>query len=298
MKLEVFLQMLDWQNIKKPLLSYPFWSLKDPCVALHDGVFHLFCSAVSSRNHFQILHCTTKDLQEFSHPLFLWGEGDNGRGSPDISYIDGVYYLTYQSWDPRPGHDRTNTKCLYATSKDLTTWDTKDVEIARNLNVNQRAIDPAITRCNDRFYCFYKQWQTPLIASAINMNDPDGWELLGELNAPESTENGQFIRIDGTLRLIVDSPGENRVYELSGDETHHEEWAKWRHTHSIDFPSAKGFNETRRGGAVYVADWRKKDDHFYAFYHVKHAPEARMNMGHHLGIARSRELVHWELPGC
>lgn len=277
------------------MLTSPYWSLKDPCVTLRDGVVHLFCSAISPGNRFQILHCTTRDLVRFSHPVFLWGEGDNGRGSPNLSCIDGTYYLTYQSWDPRPGHDRTNTKCLHAQSEDLITWDVKDVEIARNLNVNQRAIDPAFAKWNDRYYCIFKQWQSPLIASAKRPSDPDVWELLGELDAPKSTENGQFIRIDGSWRLIVDSVGESRIYELAGDENVHMGWAHWRHAHTIQFESKNG-SERIKAGAVYIADWREQTGYFYAFYHMKHLADARMNLGHHLGIARSRNLSDWELP--
>lgn len=290
------LPMVDWNAIRNPVLAHDFWCLKDPCVAFRDGKFHLFCSAFSPGSRLQTLHVTTTDFVTFSHPVFLWGEGDNGRGSPDLAFIDGVYYLTYQSFDPRPGHDRTNTKCLCAMSEDLVNWDKKDIEIARNLNVDQRAIDPAIAKWNDRYYCFFKQWQQPLLASTKNIEDPDGWELLGRLDAPESTENGQFILIDDIWNLIVEAPGQIRVYQLNGDKNNHADWAHWHHAHTIQLPFREGFNHIHPGGAAYIADWRFMDGYFYAFYHVKFDPDARRNMGHHLGIARSRDMLHWELP--
>jgi hypothetical protein len=288
--------MFIWEKIRNPILEHDFWSLKDPCVAYHEGVFHLFCSVFSPGNRLQTLHVTTKDFVSFSHPIFLWGEGDNGRGSPDLTSIDNMWYLTYQSFDPRPGHDRTNTKCYYAQSPDLINWDIKDIEIARNLNVGQRAIDPTIAKWNNRYFCSFKQWQTPMLATSERLDNPDGWELLGKLDAPQSTENGQFIRIDGIWRLIMESKDGIREYQLEGNEDVTTGWASWKHAQMIRFPTQKGFNEIQNGGAGYIADWREHDGHFYAFYHVKYDPDARMNMGHYLGIARSVDLVNWELP--
>ncbi len=289
--------MFDWSEIRNPILTHPAWSLKDPCVALDEaGVVHLFCSAFSPGNRLQLLEVTTRDLVTWSHPVLLWGEGDRGFGSPDITFLDGAWVLTYQSWDPRPGHDRTCTKLHASRSEDLVNWEPRHTELARNLNVGQRAIDPAVTRCGDRVYCIFKQWQEPLMAAAEDLWDPDGWELLGRLPFPESSENGQFLHVDGQWRLIVQTPGAQQIGTMRGDGSHWADWLAWD-LEPIRMPTQPGFNEHQNAGALYVADWRERDGFFYGFFHAREVPHVVLNMSHRLGVARSCDLKHWEFPG-
>ncbi|MFP4106176.1 MAG: hypothetical protein ACLFVU_08805 [Phycisphaerae bacterium] len=288
--------MIDWSRIRNPVMEHDYWSLKDPCVALQKGVFHLFCSAFAPGNRCQLLHVTTEDFVTFSAPRMLWGQGDQGLCSPDISCIDGLWHLTFQSWDPRPGHDRTHVKLWLSRSADLVNWERPFVELARNVNVDQRAIDPTVARSNGRWYCIYKQWQEPLLATADSLDDPDGWELLGRLPFQESTENGQLLNIDGVWHLAIQPKSGQALGVMRGDGSDPEHWMDWD-LRKVTMPHQPGFNDYQNNAALYVADWRELDGHFYGVFHSRIVPEPKQNMSHWLGIARSRDLETWEFPG-
>lgn len=290
---------IDWQKLSNPVLKHDYWSYKDPCMVWKDGLFYLFFSVFSPGNRSQVMHLISEDLVTFSDPVFLWGENDSGYCSPDIQFIDGMYYLTYQSWDPRPEQQKSHVKLWYSMSKDLVNWDVKHRQIAANLNVDQRAIDPGIAKHRDRWYCAWKQWQVPLIATADSL-DSDNWELLGRFaDAADTTENAQFFKVDGRWHVIYQSPNDGtKIYRMQGSGDSVDDWRHWE-DEDVTLPRQEGFNDFSQGGALFIADWREHDGFFYTILHARYMesdPE-NPNMGHWLGIARSTDLRTWEFPG-
>ena len=64
----------------------------------------------------------------------------------------------------------------------------------------------------------------------------------------------------------------------------------------VTMPHQPGFNDYDNNAALYVADWRNLDGHFYGIFHSRMTPKSKQNMDHWLGIARSKDLRNWQFP--
>ena len=301
--------MFDWAKLRNPVLAYPDWSIKDASMLYEGGTFYLFFSAFYHdrdmlRSH--VVEVTTTDFVTFSAPVFNWsGEesGWYGLCSPDIKTTSDGYVLTYNSWGDTP--NRPN-QLLYATSHDLRAWDAHK-DLASNLTTGKRVIDAAIAEAENACFLIYKDAKhQPQIAQASGI-DAATWTHVGQAVClprdgsvqVRGHENYEFLRIDGQWRLISTNfpPHLTWLYTMHDDGTQPEHWLDWRDGYPLDIPE-EGFNTKDAHNAGFVADWRAHDGYFYLLYAGNTEVESYARRGHNcLGLARSRDLLHWTVPG-
>jgi hypothetical protein len=297
---------INWSQLKNPVYKHKGWSTKDACMTYKDGYFYIFFSAFyhdRGRERSHVVGIKTKDFMNFSEPMFIWDGRDDGwvgMCSPNITKVDSLYYLTYNSW----GDDHPNgmpNQLFYATSKKLEEWN-KHQPLARNVTVEdgnpQRAIDAAATRANGKFYLVWKAEQTPQIAVSDSFGET-GWSRLGR-PTEKWFENSEFINIDGKWNLLVTAHGyEDHVPALipminSGQKD--SDWLKWGDFNFLKVPE-ESFNTDNRANASFLVDWRAHDGYFYLLYAGRTENKTHAGRGNNkLGLARSKDLVNWQVP--
>lgn len=301
---------IDWRNLSNPVYEYPGWSVKDACLIEKDGVFHIYFSAFfwnEGRIRSHISGVTTEDFKTFSDPLFIWSgmeDGWTGMCSPNIALIDGVYYLTYNSWGDTHPNGRRN-QLFHAKSTDLVEWE-KHIQVAADATVHpdgseRRAIDITFEKPGDFWILSWKADQTPQVAWAEALEGP--WTLLGR-PTEQWFENAQFIRIDDEWRMLVtarENPERQHLPYLlrlaEGDGSEPEHFARWDDWHPIEVP-LEGFNTDDRGNAAFLMDRRAIDGYFYLVYAGNTQKRTHAGRGdNRLGLMRSRDLDTWVVPG-
>jgi hypothetical protein len=288
---------LPWTELRNPIYSHPGWSVKDPAVTYREGWFYLFFSAFffdDGQERCHVVAVKTQDLQRYSDALFALSgkeQGWLGACSPGLARIGERYYLTYNSWGDKHGQPN---QLFYGVSDDLETW-TFGQALATELTRGKRAIDGALRFHDRRFYLIWKEWQTPQIAWAESLDGE--WHRLGR---PGSSwfENGEIVDINGVVYLLVTGLRHEPYWmQLLGDPGHPAGWLDWSRPRRLEIP-AEGFNASHRANAAFLVDWRRYDGHFYLFYAGR--TEGRSHAGRgdsRLGVARSRDMVGWQVPG-
>jgi hypothetical protein len=288
---------IDWQGLKNPVYSHEGWSVKDACMTYNHGTFYIFFSAFyfdAGRETCHVVGVKTSEFKTFSEPLFIWRgeeEGWIGMASPDIKKIGDTYYLTYNSWGDKKGQPN---QLFYATSKDLEHWE-YDLPLASNITRGKRAIDAAIAHYNGNYYLQWKEFQRPKIAWSTDMG-ATGWHRIGWVPG-HWFENAELIRIDGSWNIIATCRlHQPCIREMKGDGSEIVHWKRWTWPRRLDIPMEE-FNTDNIANAAFLADWREYDGYFYLIYGGRTEGQTHFKRGNNkLGLARSRDLIVWEVP--
>lgn len=283
---------IAWESVSLPLFTYQGLSLKDPALIHVDGVFYLACSVFDAKNHSKLGLWRSHNLATWEGPLWLRGDGADGWCSPDIVPHGDGWLMTFQSWDAIPPRESRN-QLFYALSDDGATWSDPQ-PLAANLTAGVRAIDAAVAHHGDDWYLLYKEAQTPRLATAPALTGP--WS---QLDNPLScwAENGQFVSIDGRWHLVATLlDHEQGIATQQGQPTDPSAWTDWADFQRLDTPVRLGFNESSPANASALWDGRDVDGYWYRVYCAANRP-TNTNWGYQLGVARSRDLVSWQLPG-
>lgn len=291
---------IPWENLKNPVYQHENWSVKDATMVYHEpsGHFYLFFSAFfesQGRIRSHISGVKTKDFINFSEPLFVWhGEeiGYKGFAAPEVTFLDGKYIMTYNSWGDRIGKFN---QLFYAVSTDLENWD-KHRPLARNITRNARVIDVALTKIEEKYVINYKigyLMQRSRMAVADSIDGP--WKIVGR-PFRDWMENGQFIEIDGNLHMMMTADKSHTPHLTRWLNTGKKPLLSWEPLRRIEIP-LEGFNTHDRANAGHLKDWRKYDGYFYLLYAGTTESESYIGRGdNRLGLARSKDLINWEIP--
>lgn len=294
--------LLDFGQMKNPILAYPDWSVKDVCVYFEEQqkLYYLFFSAFyldPFRTH--IIEVVTKDFISFSEPIIDWGgfeEEVGGFCSPSIIKANGIYYLTFNSWGDVPGQPN---QLYFSASADLRNWNGKH-RLARNLTEGIRSIDAVVTYANGKYYATWKDRQLCNPIAWNSSMEPYGWKMIDAPKLNGVYENGQFLQIDGTWHMLLTNcwmPHETHLFEMNATGDRDEDWLCWDNKHTFK-PPVETFNTVDFSNAGYLADWRKYDGYFYLFYAGNTEVSTYQGRGHcKIGVARSTDLIHWTVPG-
>jgi hypothetical protein len=303
---------IDWNSLRNPVLSYPQWSIKDFAMAHRNGVFYVFFSAFyqdHGRVRSHVVEVSTRDFRTFSKPILDFdGEkaGWIGMCSPDVQWLGNVWELSFNSWGDDP---KRPDQLFYRTSHDLVHWSVRR-PLAANLTSGQGVIDLSMTHAGSRYYAVWKAGRNSRemrvrLATARSLSGPwrfvgSGYATLDLANGKEDGlihENFEFIWIDGMLHL------------LSSDYPHgHHEYLytlldpadplKWGKGFELNIP-AQSWNPMAPCDAAALYDWRKDDGFFYLIYAGRNEQTTFLHRGwNRLGLARSRDLMHWFLAGA
>lgn len=308
----------DWKRLANPVYQVPGWSVKDATTTFHDGLFYVFFSAfipVGERVASHVVCVTTPDWVAYSDPLFVWSGAEHGWlgvCSPEIHRFDGRFVLTYNRWGDKPGE---LNQLYYAESEDLKNWK-KDLPLAHELTRDFRTIDAALARHNGRYYLFFKESKphgdkprVDLTRVASSDRLDGGWgfvfggypsfDLEGGRFSPLVHENYQPVLIDGVWHLLTTDyyPHEPWLYRIGGDPDDAGSWLVWQDGRRLEVPVEKGFNTAHRANAAHLVDLRARDGWFYLLYAGNTENKSFWTRGdNRLGLARSRDLVAWEVP--
>lgn len=313
---------IDWAGLHNPVLSYPHWSVKDAAMAYRHGTFYIFFSAFypdrgQLRSH--VVEVSTTDFKRFSSPIFnIDGQKDGwiGMCSPDVQRLDGKFVVTFNSWGDKPGKPN---QLFYMTSDDLLHWSARKT-LALNLTQvgNQRVIDAALAWADGGYYLMYKE-QTPgiharpRIAFSPALDRPfhyvgNGIPVLlmkdGKDNG-DFHENYEFIAAQGQWYLLTTDYLHNHrnplKYDVQAPYLYQLEpgsnWLQWTLGYTLDVPG-ENFNRESIANAAALYDWRKYDGYYYLIYAGRNDGVTYARRGwNRLALARSKDLVHWSIPG-
>lgn len=313
---------IDWANLRNPILSDESVSLKDPCVVYRNGTFYVFTSGASYK---------TKDFKRYEGPF-------EGYGSPDITRLDhDTYIMIYQVRDTEhPGPtagvdpdspDNLYRRLFYKTSPDLEHW-SEGEELFPALPPD-RNIDGALAVQGGHYYLGFKKGVTVqefMVARSIGASIDGRWTDPKKAYAGEGclldklipiigdtitrwAESYQFIRIDGTWRMVATARDPKRpidfgymrshepfLYRISGPEDSLDSWTDWVDKRHLMVPY-EDWNSLMHANSAYLCDWRDHDGYFYLFY-AGTDQETEDGRGHgRIGVVRSQDLADWRLPG-
>jgi hypothetical protein len=310
---------IDWKSLSNPVLSYPGWSIKDSAMAYRDGTFYVFFSAFYPKEAGTISHVvevSTRDFKHFSQPIMNFDgteDGWEGMCSPDVQLLNGQYVMTFNSWGDKPG--RPN-ELFYRTSPDLVHWSERH-SLALNLTKGTRAIDAAFAVADDGYYLIWKEGtegkMRPRLAFAPSLDGrfvyvgdglpsllwADGRDI--GLEPPSFHENFEFIHTNGQWYLLTTDHGRGALKGPLGPYLYKLEpgsrWLKWTGGYRLEAP-LETFNSVDRDNAAAIYDWRQFDGYYYMIYAGVTERKAFAKRGwNRLGLARSKDLIHWSAAG-
>lgn len=287
---------IDWASLKNPVYQRDHWSVKDASMIYHEesATFYLFFSAFFEEDgkiSSHVASVKTKDFKTFSEPLFVWSGSEVGRkglAAPEVFRDGDRFVLTYNSWGDK---FLKPNQLFFATSPDLEHWE-KHRPLAKDLTRGKRAIDAAMIRYNGKYILNYKTgrlFQKSRIATSDSLSGP--WTYLGR-PIREWMENGELLVIGSELHLMMTGEGHfPYLSKLLSDDFLH-----WSTPEVLTVP-AEAFNTLDRANSGHLKDWRGHDGYFYLLYAGTTEGNSYLGRGDNkLGLARSKDLVNWEVP--
>lgn len=309
-----------WSHLRNPILSYPTAGAKDQALIWAGGTWHLLFSYLTNDvptpggEHWSIATATSRDLTRWSAPS-VWPDqpGTLGVVSPDIVRSpSGVYVATYES---NPGEvGGLPDKTYYRTSSDLERWSAPH-ELARSLHPapGDRMIDPSLAWTAHGLIVGYKLGEDV-------QHFEIGWSPSGSLDGPwvfvgrpditvygDTVENLEFLTVHGAWRLVATSNTLDQpwIFSLVGNPAQPSSWLHWDHGRELQIPSqawntGRGISSVgfEHANSVFVCDATAQDGYYYATYAGSDELTHFGGWGHaKIGIARSTDLLHWQVPG-
>jgi hypothetical protein len=307
---------IAWDRLRNPILSYDSRGVRDIALRLLHGQWHLlFTSVVGSAPDWGITSATTSDLATWDPPVDWPPQpGTTGLASPDVTRSpDGTYVVTYQS-DPGETDPPGPAKLYYRTSPDLVHWSAPH-RLAPTIHPApaDRLIDAALAWTPHGLalgYKFGSDQQHFEIAWSASGSLDGPWQLVGRPDITvygDTIENYEFLPIDGVWNLLATSNMFDRpwLFTLTGDATRPDGWLHWSAGRELEVPleswnSGAGLPGVNYeiANSAYLCDLRRVDGYFYLLYIGTNELKSYGGWGHtKLGIARSRDLVVWQVPG-
>jgi hypothetical protein len=289
--------IIPWNRISNPIYDHADWSVKDACMEYRNGNTYIFFSAFfydSGRERSHVVCIRTKDFKTFSEPIFIWSgieDGWIGMCSPNITFTDGKYYMSYNSWGDIS--ERPN-QLFYAVSSDLEKWESVQKPLAQSLTLGKRSIDASLAKYDNKWYLVWKEEQTPRIAFADSINS-DNWEILGTPAEGRWFENSQFLIIDQKVNMLVTaSAHQPNICTILGDPLIPLNWLNWSEFKRFDIKT-QNWNTDNNANSAFLVDWRNTDGYFYLLYAGRTEKLSHRGRGDNkLGLSRSKDMLNWE----
>ncbi|HEX3980886.1 MAG TPA: hypothetical protein VHW93_06665 [Acidimicrobiales bacterium] len=313
-----------WPSLRNPILGSPRAGVKDEAIVWAGGEWHMVFSEVTDDPslpggvRWNVATATSPDMVHWSgvHP---WPRQARvtGVASPDItSDPHGGYLVTYQS-DPGatpPSHDQS--RLFYRTSSNLRTW-SKPHRLAWSLApaASDRMIDGALVSTGHDLLLGFK-YSSPTqpdvfeLARSTSGRPTGPWQLVGrpDIEVDDGTvENYEFVMAAGQWRLVATSDNLDQpwLFTLAGDPGKAAGWLQWSAGYPLSIPS-EAFNSGpgissvgfEHANSAYLCDATTRPGHFfYLFYAGSDELTQFDGWGHaEIGVARSTDLVHWQVP--
>jgi hypothetical protein len=306
---------VSWRALRNPMLGYPKRATKDPALVFSGGRWVALFSSVDAGGQWRVGISTSRDLRRWSRLRFMAHDARvEGEASPDVVRApDGRFVVTFQSFVHDV--DGGEAKLWYRTTRDFRSFSPPH-RLAFELHPGRadRVIDPALV------------WSPAGLLLGYKFNTSDGrqaFELArsrsGSLDGPwtpigrpdiqvlgDTIENYQFLHLDGRFELLATSNNFDRPYlfDLAGEARDPAGWLHWSSGRQLVVPQEPwnpGLGVTgatfEHGNCAFVLDSRRIDGFAYLVYVDSPEMTTFGGQGHaQLAIARSRDLVHWDVP--
>jgi hypothetical protein len=314
--------VIHWSDLHNPIMSSPSAGEKDEEIVWFAGRWHMLFSYVRDDKsspggvYWDVATSTSTDLTNWSPPVAWPAQpGTLGVAAPEIARDpDGAFVVTYQS---DPGQtDGAQDLLYYRTSTNLESWSSPH-PLAQNLapEPTDRMIDGSLAWTGNGLILGYKAGeagneQAFEIAWSPNGSLSGPWRYVGKPDIVVyggTIERYEFLAVGGSWHLmatsnVLDQPW---LFELAGDPGKPTGWLDWTGGYELDVPKAKW--DTGKGISSVNYEWANASflcndtadsGYYYLFYAGSNELTAFDGWGHaKIGIARSRDLVHWQVPG-
>ena len=283
---------------------------RDPAVLYNKGAFYLFFTYIRGEDgniYSYTAMSKSRDLKNWSLiKIITPGEQDLDFSSPgNVIRFNNKWVMCLQTY-PRPGYKvgmaprfgNGDARLYTMRSKDLEHWSTPELLKVKGPLVSfanmGRMIDPYLIQDRKqpgKWWCFFKQ------DGMINMSysyDMQNWTYAGKVEG--GGENPCVIYKNGAY-IMVYSPPNGVGIRTSKDLVHWTGRGKPVTLGQANWPWAKG---RLTAGAVVDMTGDKKFGCYLLFFHGSGPlteEQGDFDKNASLGIAWSKDLIHWEWPG-
>lgn len=300
---------VDWSTVRNPILQRDDRMLKNQSVVFDDGWFWIFTGQRFAPDHVGDRRqwiFRTRDFIDYE----LFRDPDLPSYFGDIGRIDDTWHLTTNGNGPSG-----RLEVLMATSPDLVNWTSK-ASITPDL-WPRPVIDGALVKRDGYHFTIWKDRveQVPYVTRSVGPELDGRWLPPLPAAADGFSEALHFVEIDGVQRIVGTArdpdpdrcPGtvywiftcdhEPHLYSLPNATSDLETWAGWERKTWLRVPY-ESWNTITHANSGHLADWREHDGFFYLSYSGSDDGDSFELRGHgKLGLARSRDLIHWRVPG-
>jgi hypothetical protein len=305
-----------WSRLHNPLLALPHAAVKDQALVWDAGHWHLLFSYVTNASptpnaqRWDIATAQSTDLVHWSAPA-PWSEQPGGMASPDVVRApDGTFVVTY---DAPPGErGGVQAKLFFRTSRDLVHWSGPRPLAAQLYPApGVRMIDAALAWTAHGLMLAYKVGTTSQQQAFEIARSPSGslagpWQVVGRPDISlygDTVENYELLTIGGVWHLVATSNTLDQpwIFTLAGSPDAPTDWLHWVGGAQLQVP-AEAWNT---GSGISSVGFEHANSAFVCqvggTYFLTYAGSTDLTSyggwGHAaIGIARSRDLVHWQVP--
>jgi hypothetical protein len=291
---------IRWDQLRNPVLSYESIGVKDQALQWSGGSWHMLFSDMtqtSSAPHvrFDVAIARSQDLLHWSAPTII----ATGAASPDIvRNPTGSFVVTYQT--------PSGLEYRVADSSSLRSWSPPH-PLAHGLAT--RMIDGALAFTSHGVILGFKAGTTtqhfeiawaPSLGATFHLVGRPDIELYGD-----TVENYEFLTIGGGWQLVATSNTLDQPFIFTlgaGDPKNPDTWLHWSAGRALSVPS-QAFNS---GSGISSVNYEHANSAFicvgpngedYLTYAGSTELAAFGGWGHaRIGIARSSDLVRWQVP--
>lgn len=325
---------VSWAHLRNPILSEPTAGVKDQALVWANGQWHMLFSYVTNdvptkgAEDWNVASATSPDLVQWSVPS-PWPiqAGVNGVASPDIvRNPSGTFVVTY---DSNPDVvDGAQSKLYYRTSNDLVQWSAPEpLALSLHPAPGDRMIDAALAYMGHGLILGYKYGTT---TGSTSQHFEIVWSPSGSLQGPwtyvgrpdivvngDTIENFEFVAAAGRWDLVATSNVFDQPWiftlAISSDPATASSWLHWTKARMLVIPgqswdSGPGLSSVgfEHANSVFLCDVRTDTpggtDRGAGYYYLTYSGSDELThfggWGHaEIGIARSTDLVHWQVPG-
>lgn len=310
---------VTWSALRNPVLSYPDAAAKDEALVWAGGRWHMLFSYVTHDAaspggvRWDVATATSADLAHWSAPdPWPAQPGTLGVASPDVVRDPaGDFVVTYQSNPSASGQD----KLYYRTSPDLEHWSAPR-PLAHQLapQADDRQIDGALAFTGHGLVLAYKASvgtgpQHFVIAWSPSGSPQGPWRAVGrpDISLYGSTiENYELVSAGGRWHLVATSNNLDQpwIFQLDGNPADPSSWLHWSGGRELAVPtqpwdSGPGISSVsyEAANSVFLCNARAATGYYYLVYAGSSELTDFDGWGHAaVGIARSTDLVHWQVP--
>jgi hypothetical protein len=312
---------VDWSRLRNPIVSSPSAGEKDQVMVWFDGRWHLVFSYVrtdaSIRGgvYWDIATSSSTNMTSWTKPVAWPAQiGALGVAGPQlVRDPQGQFVVTYQS---DPGQtDGAQDRLYYRTTSDFVTW-SQPHPLAQSLasSPGDRMIDGSLAWTGHGLILGYKAGNDGSSQAFEIAWSPDGsldgpWEYIGKPDIVvnnDTVERYEFLDISGVWHLMATSNNLDQpwLFKLSGDPGVASSWLDWTGGYELAIPKAgwdSGSGISSIGyewaNASFLCNASSTDGYYYLLYAGSDELSQFGGWGHaEIGIARSRNLVEWQVP--